>query len=163
MNLQGPSLRLSAPVTPLLLKNCGSGGKSLATPCPIWSARDLNHRLPVSEANALFTARPIGCQISVFFNCPTKDKINQIKSFIRYSLYYAKVYNEFVESISVSLHPSSTDPFEELLQRCQAVGNTVSNLTGLRFEPHTYTAWETNAYYSSTTWPVPIRKTIFWN
>ena len=40
-------------------------------------------------------------------------------------------------SISVSLNPSNTVPFEEMSQRWLAVGNTVSDLTSLRFESQT--------------------------
>ena len=65
-----------------------------------------------------------------------KYQLNQI--FYLYSLYYAETRNEFVESISASLHPGSTASFEEMLQRWRAVGNTVSNLVGPRFEPQTF-------------------------
>ena len=36
-----------------LSKKCRSGGESLATLCPIWSAWDLNLKLPAPETNAL--------------------------------------------------------------------------------------------------------------
>ena len=39
--------------------------------------------------------------------------------------------------VSASLRPGNTAPFEEMPQRWRAVGNTVSDLTGPRFEPHT--------------------------
>ena len=39
--------------------------------------------------------------------------------------------------MSASLRPGNTAPFEEMLQRWRAVGNTVSDLTGPRFEPQT--------------------------
>ena len=39
--------------------------------------------------------------------------------------------------IPASLRPGNTAPFEEMSQRWQLVGNTVSDLTGLRFEPQT--------------------------
>ena len=39
--------------------------------------------------------------------------------------------------ISTSLRPGNTASIEEMSQRWQAVGNTVSNLTGPRFEPRT--------------------------
>ena len=35
----------------------------------------------------------------------------------------------------MSLYPRNTAPFEEMLLQKQAVGNTVSDLTGLRFKP----------------------------
>ena len=52
-----------------------------------------------------------------------------------YSLYYAEACNEFAGPISASLRPGNTASFEEMLQRWRAVGNTVSDLTGQRFEP----------------------------
>ena len=45
--------------------------------------------------------------------------------------------NEFAGTISASLRPGNTAPFEEMSQRWRAVGNTVSDLTGPRFEPQT--------------------------
>ena len=54
-----------------------------------------------------------------------------------YSLDYAEACNELAGPISASLRPGNTAPFEEMSQRWQAVGNTVSNLTGPRFEPQT--------------------------
>ena len=55
-----------------------------------------------------------------------------------YSLYYAEACNELAGPISASLRPGNTAPFEEMSQRWRAVGNTVSDLTGLRFEPQTF-------------------------
>ena len=53
----------------------------------------------------------------------------QIKSFIIIlAIYYAQTYNEFAGPISESLR---------LLQRWWAVGSTVSDFTGIRFEPQT--------------------------
>ena len=40
--------------------------------------------------------------------------------------------------ISVSLQPGNTAPFEVMSQRWRAVGNTVVDFTGLRFELQTY-------------------------
>ena len=54
-----------------------------------------------------------------------------------YLLDYAEVCNELSGPISASLRPGNTAPFEEMSQRWRAVGNTVSNLTGPRFEPQT--------------------------
>ena len=63
---------------------------------------------------------------------------NQIKSNLSlYSLHYAEACNELAGPISASLRPGNTAPFEEMSQRWRAVGNTVSDLTGPRFEPHT--------------------------
>ena len=52
-----------------------------------------------------------------------------------YLLYFAEAWTEFVGSIFASLRPGSTAPFEEMLLRWRAFGNTVSILTGLRFKP----------------------------
>ena len=54
-----------------------------------------------------------------------------------YSLDYAEACNELAGPISASLRPGNTAPFEEMSQRWRAVGNTVSDLTGPRFEPQT--------------------------
>ena len=54
-----------------------------------------------------------------------------------YSLYYDEAWNELTEPISASLRPGNTASFEEVSQRRQAVGNTVSDLTGPRFKPQT--------------------------
>ena len=37
-----------------------------------------------------------------------------------------------------SLRPGSTASFQEMLQQWRAVGKTMSNLNGTRFEPRTY-------------------------
>ena len=55
-----------------------------------------------------------------------------------YLLYYAEACNEFSGRISASLRPgSNTASFEELSQGWRMVGNTVSDLSGPRFEPQT--------------------------
>ena len=54
-----------------------------------------------------------------------------------YSLYYTKACNEFAGPISASLRPGNTTSFEEMSQQWRAVGNTVSDLTGPRFESQT--------------------------
>ena len=52
-----------------------------------------------------------------------------IKSYLSlYSLYYAEACHEFARPIAASLRPDYTAPFEEMSQRCQAVGNTVFGL-----------------------------------
>ena len=66
----------------------------------------------------------------------TGSVLNQIRSFI-ILVYYAEACNELAEPISASLRPGNTAPFKEISQRWQAVGNTVSDLTGPRFEPQT--------------------------
>ena len=61
-----------------------------------------------------------------------------IKSFIiGYLLYYAEARNELARPTSASLRPVNTGSIEEMLQRWRAVVNTVSDLTGVRFEPQT--------------------------
>ena len=50
---------------------------------------------------------------------------------------YTKACNKWAGPISASLRPCNTTPFEEMSQRWRAFGNTVSDLTGLRFEPQT--------------------------
>ena len=54
-----------------------------------------------------------------------------------YSLDYAEACNELAGPISVSLRPGNTAPFEEMSQWWRAVDNTVSDLTGPRFEAQT--------------------------
>ena len=54
-----------------------------------------------------------------------------------YLLYYAEACNKFAGPISASLCAGNTAPFEEMLQRWQAVSNTVSDLTSPRFELQT--------------------------
>ena len=67
-----------------------------------------------------------------------KNAKNNIKSNLSlYSLDYAEACNELAGPISASLRPGNTAPFEETSQQWRAVGNTVSNLTGPRFEPQT--------------------------
>ena len=67
----------------------------------------------------------------------SKDFIKSKSNLLLYSLHYAKACNEFAAHISALLRPGNTAPFKEMLQRWRAVGNTVSDLTGLRFEPQT--------------------------
>ena len=45
--------------------------------------------------------------------------------------------DEFVRPNSASLRPGNTASFEKMLQRWRTVDNTVSDLTGPRFEPQT--------------------------
>ena len=73
-----------------------------------------------------------------FENHRTKELVAVIDlNLSLYSPYYAETCNEFAGPISALLCPDNTALFEEMLQRWQAVGNTVSDLTGLRFEPQT--------------------------
>ena len=54
-----------------------------------------------------------------------------------YSLYYTKACNELSEPTPASLRLGNTAPFEEMSHRWRAVGNTVSYLTGSKFEAQT--------------------------
>ena len=99
--------------------------------------------------NECVTARPTGrsaFQVQTFVCLVVKcnilrdyyRKILQIKSNLSlYSLDYAEACNELAGPISASLRPGNTAPFEEMSQRRRAVGNSVSDLTGPRFEPQT--------------------------
>ena len=53
-------------------------------------------------------------------------------------MHHAEASNKCAGSNSASLRPGNTVPFKEMLQRWRAVGNTVSDLTGRRFEPQTF-------------------------
>ena len=55
---------------------------------------------------------------------------------------------EFAGPDSASLHLGNTATFEEMLQQWQSVSNTVSGLTGPRFEPQTFRSRQT--HYRST-------------
>ena len=67
-----------------------------------------------------------------------KWKKIQIKSNLSlYSLDYAEACNELARPISASLRPGNTAPFEEMSLWWRFIGNTVSDLTGPRFEPQT--------------------------
>ena len=64
--------------------------------------------------------------------------MNKIKSNLSlYFLYYDEACNQFAEPISASLRPGNTASFEEMSEWWRAVGNTLSDLTGPRFEPQT--------------------------
>ena len=69
-----------------------------------------------------------------------------------YSLCYAEACNELAGLISVSLRPVNKARFEEMLQRWRAIGKTVSDLTGSRFELQTACFRRTR--YRSTNWLV---------
>ena len=61
----------------------------------------------------------------------------QIKSFTTLAVLGRSVYRVCVAHLSVFSLPGNTATFEEMLQRWQAVVNTLSDLTGLRFEAQT--------------------------
>ena len=62
-------------------------------------------------------------------------KISNQSNLSLYSLDYAEACNELAGPISASLRAGNTAPFEEMSQLWRAVGNTVFDLTGPRFEP----------------------------
>ena len=53
------------------------------------------------------------------------------------AVYYAEVCNKLAGPISVSERPGNAASSEEMSQQCRAVGNAVSDLTGLKYEPQT--------------------------
>ena len=62
-----------------------------------------------------------------------------ISNLLLYLLYYyAEACNKFQGLITTLLCQGNTASFKGMLQRWQAVGNTVFDLTGLRFEPQTF-------------------------
>ena len=63
--------------------------------------------------------------------------VNQIKSFIILAALRRNVSRVGKAHLRVILPIGNTAPFEEMLQPWRVVGNTVSNLTGPRFEPQT--------------------------
>ena len=72
-----------------------------------------------------------------------------------YSLYNAKAYNKLAGPISTSSCPGNTASFKDMSQRWQAIGNTVSELTSLKFEPKTSCSRD-DRNNCSTNWPVHI-------
>ena len=83
----------------------------------------------------------MGKNCTIYFLIKTLNLHNtciKIKSnFSFYSLYHAEACKEFAGPISASVRPCNTAPFEVMSQRWQAIGNTVSDLTGTRFEVRT--------------------------
>ena len=71
-----------------------------------------------------------------------------------YSLYFVGACDEFTGPISVLFRPGNTAPLEEMLQRWRAVGNTVSDLTGPRFEPQTSCSRDERVTARRTAWLV---------
>ena len=74
--------------------------------------------------------------IAYFILLQQKQTLIQIRWSL-YLLYYTKACHELAGPIFASLRLSNTAFFEEMLQWWRAVGNTVSYLTGPRFEPLT--------------------------
>ena len=70
------------------------------------------------------------------------NALTKFYQILLYSLYYAETCIECAGPISASLRPGNTASFEEMSQRWRAVGNTVPDLTGLRYVSP---ASETNA------------------
>ena len=77
---------------------------------------------------------------SKIYQNPIPNTKHPIQSlfFLLYLLYYAEVYNKLAGPISTTLLPNNTASFQEMSQRWRAVGNSVSDLTGARFEPRTF-------------------------
>ena len=73
---------------------------------------------------------------SDIINCRLYQSIKKSNLLLNW-LYYAKASNELARPIPASFRPGNTSPFEKMLQRWRAVGSTVSDLTGRRFEPQT--------------------------
>ena len=95
-------------------------------------------------------------QAGIFFTSTSSTKVaykdlcnNCIKLFLRYSdwiiavtglvylLYYTEAYKEFAGPICASLRPGNSALCKQMSQRWQMVDNTVSDLTGERFQPQT--------------------------
>ena len=64
-------------------------------------------------------------------------RLNQKIIFHCSRFFLHEVCNKFVGPIPASLVSCNTAPSEEMLQRWRAVGNNMSDLTSLRFEPQT--------------------------
>ena len=65
-----------------------------------------------------------------------EKKFNQIKSLIILAVLRRSVLQVYRAYICVIVS-ANTVPFEDISQRCRAIGNSVSDLTGARFEPQT--------------------------
>ena len=79
---------------------------------------------------------------SVYCNTVYATRKNSDRNVSLYALCYAKACNEFAGPVSAPLRPGNTAFFEQISQRWRAVGNSVFDLTGPRFE---IPASETNA------------------
>ena len=113
-------------------------------PCMDLSIKTYNYYFKVGMTPLLLAAHNNNYQIlKLLYNYGHRMKVCQgvffIKSYFSlYSLYYDEACDEFAgPSRSTSLGPRNTAPFKEMLQRWRAVGNTVSDLTGPKFEPQT--------------------------
>ena len=67
-----------------------------------------------------------------------KDQFKIKSNISSLSLFYAEACNKYAGPISASLHPNIIAPLKEMLQRFRIVGDTVSDLTGPRFELQTF-------------------------
>ena len=65
------------------------------------------------------------------------DRVKTKSNLSLYLLYYAVACNEFAGLISASLRPGNTASLKQMWQRWRAIGNTVFNFSGSRFEPLT--------------------------
>ena len=89
-------------------------------------------------------------------------ELNQIiTNLSSYSLHYAEACNEFAGArLRISTPVGST--FEEMLQQWRAVGNSVSDLSGPRFEPPIHAPSETSALSLYQLW-CSSPELIMWN
>ena len=77
--------------------------------------------------------RKVLCLEKVFFTGKPNFKSKSVLSL--YPLCYTKACNEFAGPISALLRPGDTASFKKMSQPWRALGSTVSDLTGPRFEP----------------------------
>ena len=116
----------------------------------------------LSKLNLVFEYRDIWTNRRLLYNNlqqqPSVTKVfgYMVRSFKQNHLFYcirsinyAKACKEFVSLISASSYPGNTVPLKEMSQRWQAVGSTVSDLTGWRFEPQAFHS----KHKSVTAWP----------
>ena len=82
----------------------------------------------------------------------TSQTFQEQSNLLLYSQYYAETCNDLAGPISAPLPPGNTVSLEEMSQRWQAIDNTVSDLTGPRFEPHASRSRDERATARSTGW-----------
>ena len=111
----------------------------LHPPCIRWNFFSPQKRKPNLILTIIY--RPSG-SCYLFWNIAiwteqNQVKSNQIKSFIILAVICRSVKRVSGAHFRVIAPAGNTAPFEEMSQRWRAVGNTVSDLTGPRFEPLT--------------------------
>ena len=83
-----------------------------------------------------YTAKVAAVVQFLFWQTKDTRDLNQTKlNLLLYSLYYAEAWNRVCGAhiLFIALE-GNTAPYEEMLHRLRAVGNTESNLTDSRFE-----------------------------